>query len=96
MGSIYFEESSPDDFRALRDDRVTEGTESSHPSGNPMSHWTKRGFNPGLRGFAGDESDGAVGSSDGDGVGPLAHAPTLPGNVSRVSWLGGVLPFFAS
>jgi len=65
------EQSSPDDFGALRDDGVADGTESSHPTGNPMSHRPKRGLRPGRRGFRGDEPHGSVSASDGGGVVPV-------------------------
>jgi hypothetical protein len=45
-----------DDFRDLRDDRVTEGVQAVHPRGNPMSHSTHVGFNePPTAAFSGSE-----------------------------------------
>jgi hypothetical protein len=39
------EDQPPDVFGDLGDDGVSEGPQSVHPSGNPMSHSTHVGFN---------------------------------------------------
>jgi hypothetical protein len=39
-----FEDRLPDERRDLRDDRISEGSQTVHPSGNPISHSTHVGF----------------------------------------------------
>jgi hypothetical protein len=50
--SLVFEDAFPEPLRDLRDERVSEGPKSVHPSGNPISHSTHVGSVPSFQALA--------------------------------------------